>query len=188
MAWRPRARGRTGGQKPKLGPRQVKLPGRCTTSATTPSNRSPTNSASPAPPSTATSARSPASPLRPGNHPSPQFKGYSVVFSARTLGPPTQWPASELRGSAWVSAEVEADGDCWPTTSWPRSPSSTRSRSRWTHASDPWKRDGPAFPGDPRRLGRITSAQGYPARLDMEEGMENSALGHGAHSADPGLV
>lgn len=49
-----RARGRTDGQKPKLGPRQVKLAREMSTPATAPSSRSPTSSASPAPPSTAT--------------------------------------------------------------------------------------------------------------------------------------
>ncbi|WP_406266028.1 recombinase family protein [Nocardia sp. NBC_00881] len=60
-----RARGRTGGQKPKLGPARSNLPGRFTTnstntaSAATPSTRSPPSSASPAPLSTGTSTRRP---------------------------------------------------------------------------------------------------------------------------------
>jgi DNA invertase Pin-like site-specific DNA recombinase len=62
-----RARGRTGGQKPKLGPRQVKLAWQMyderarTANASTPASRSPTNSASPAPPSTGIWRR----PIRP---------------------------------------------------------------------------------------------------------------------------
>ncbi len=56
-----RARGRTGGQKPKLGPRQVKLAREMyekkapTGDAPIPSNTSPRNSVSPGPPSTDTS-------------------------------------------------------------------------------------------------------------------------------------
>jgi DNA invertase Pin-like site-specific DNA recombinase len=63
-----RARGRTGGQKPKLGPRQAKLAwqmyderGEDGKRKPTPSSRSPTNSASPAPLSTGIWRR----PLRP---------------------------------------------------------------------------------------------------------------------------
>jgi len=104
-----RARGRTGGQKPKLGPRQVKL-ARCTTrpartaNASTPSPRSPLSSPSPAPPSTATSprrrhqssqhslphqrrsdtkaldpARCTGTPWRPGRHRSTLATSYSEV-------------------------------------------------------------------------------------------------------------
>ena len=55
-----RARGRIGGQKPKLGPRQARLARQmydevaATARAATPSPRSPPSSASPDPPSTAT--------------------------------------------------------------------------------------------------------------------------------------
>ncbi|WP_207630915.1 MULTISPECIES: recombinase family protein [Actinopolyspora] len=57
-----RARGRTGGQKPKLGPGRSSWPARCTRkpattgNAATSSPRSPPSSASPAPPSTGTSS------------------------------------------------------------------------------------------------------------------------------------
>ena len=50
-----RARGRTGGQKPKLGVRQARLAREMSRPGSSPSPRSPPSSASPAPPSTATS-------------------------------------------------------------------------------------------------------------------------------------
>lgn len=65
-----RARGRTGGRKPKLGPRQVKLAQQMYDEVGEDGKRAYTwprsrrSSASPAPPSTGTSAR--ANPVRPG--------------------------------------------------------------------------------------------------------------------------
>jgi hypothetical protein len=94
-----RARGRAGGQKPKLGPRQVRLAQQMydelgdEANAATPSPRSPPSSASPAPPSTATS---PKHRRRSSPRPAGQHKPVSVQSG---LNPPlTPFPSHNAAG------------------------------------------------------------------------------------------
>ncbi|MGH3180482.1 MAG: recombinase family protein [Streptosporangiaceae bacterium] len=94
-----RARGRTGGQKPKLGPARSHSPGRCTkksprtANAAAPSSRSPANSASPGQPSTGTSA-----PPRPARD------------QRRHLRPGSAVPASQYRQVARGSTSRDQPG------------------------------------------------------------------------------
>ncbi|MGI5137812.1 MULTISPECIES: helix-turn-helix domain-containing protein [unclassified Streptomyces] len=89
-----RARGRTGGQKPKLGPRQVKLAREMYDSGDYTVHQIADEFGVTRPTIYRTSAKSPARPQDPRNPASPPLRGYSVGFSARTTGTLSGGPAA----------------------------------------------------------------------------------------------
>ena len=105
---RRRARGRTGGRRPKLTPPRPATPSSSTTDGSTPCSRSPTCSRCPAPPSTATSTR-----------PAPAVEPYQPRHRPRSTGSRDRHP----RGQSWTNRTARSSAN---RTLWPRSPDRAR--------------------------------------------------------------